>query len=212
MNTCDTLTAAQAATATGPNVVWVPYGQIPTVAPPDPAVLAAQASGELPLPTPSPSFAPASTGYVNFPEWLWINPSIWHPIVMTVSASNAGGTTTVTLTATPVDVVWNMGDTPTAPTVCDGPGIAYNTAIPARRQVSYCTHTYSMSSLGQPSPDGNPNNDAYPITISIQWRISWSGTGGASGSIPIMDSTARSTLRVEQIQSTRCSITCAQPT
>jgi len=212
VNTCDTLTAAQAATATGPDVTWVPYGQTPTITPPDPAILATQAANQLPLPPPTPAFAPATTGYVNFPEWLWINPTIWHPITLTVSASNAAGTTTITLTATPTDVIWNMGDAPTPPTICDNPGVAYNPTLPAKKQTSPCTHTYTTSSFGQPSPTSNTNNDAYPITVTLQWHITWTGTTGASGTIPDINTTTHTTLRVEQIETTRCAATCPPPT
>jgi hypothetical protein len=205
------LTQAQVNAANGPGVIWVSFsqGQGPTstAAPPDPAVLGAQAAAELQLPSPSPSFSPTPAAFVNFPEWLWIAPSIWHSYSVTATATNALGTTSATATATPVAVVWDMGDS-TPPTVCDGPGTPYDPQLPAAAQRPPCAHTYTISSVGEPSPSANANDAAFPVTVSIQWQVSWTGSSGISGTLPEIVTSTDTSLRVEQIESELCAGSC----
>lgn len=191
--------------------MWVPTGQAPpappSATPPDPAVLAAQAAGELQLPAPPPEFSPAGVAYVNLPEWLWIDPAVWHPYSVTVTAANAIGSTSVTATATPVEVVWDMGDAPAPPTVCAGPGVAYDPDEAPSAQSTTCSHTYTESSAGQPTADGDSNDDAFPVTVNIQWQVQWSGAG-ASGTLPTTTTTTDTSLRVEQIEAVTCDGSC----
>ena len=116
--------------ATG--VQWFGNGQVPGTPPPDPATVGAKAASELQLPSPSLVLSPSNTGYVNLAEWLWIEPSIWHPFTTSAQACNAGGCTTASATATPAYVTWTTGDGSTL--TCDGPGTAYNPALPADAQ------------------------------------------------------------------------------
>ena len=94
--------------ATG--VEWFATGQVPGTPPPDPALVGAQAASELRLSSPSLVLSPSNSGYVNLAEWLWIDPSIWHPFTTTAQACNAGGCTTASATATPAYVTWSTGD------------------------------------------------------------------------------------------------------
>jgi hypothetical protein len=138
-------------------------------------------------------------GYVNLAEWLWITPSIWHPFTTSAQACTAGGCVTATATAAPVSVTWETGDGSTV--TCDGPGTAYNPDLSAEAQSTDCSHTYTATSAGQPSPDGNPNHAAYPITATVTWAVVWSGPGGSSGSLPSLITRATASLEVGQIQS-----------
>ena len=135
--------------ATG--VEWFATGQVPGTPPPDPAVVGAQAASELRLSSPSLVLSPSNSGYVNLAEWLWIDPSIWHPFTTTAQACNAGGCTTASATATPAYVTWSTGDGSTV--TCNGPGTAYNTALPADAQSTACSHTYTAD-LGRPALAG----------------------------------------------------------
>lgn len=183
----------------------------PAPAGPSPeAVLAARAAGHLTLPSPTLGMSPPGTGFVNFPEWLWIDPSLWHQYSMTVTATNAVGSTSVTATATPVDVVWNTGDA-TAPTICYGPGTPYNLSEPPSAQRTACAHSYTISSIGQPSPDGNPNDAAFTVTATIQWHVRWTASNGATGTAPTLTTAASTRLRVEQIEAAICDTTCPPP-
>ena len=184
--------------ATG--LVWIANNQIPPPLPPDPALVAAQAASQLHLATPTLTFSPATTAYVHFPEWLWINAAIWHPFTTAATACNAGGCTTVAATATPESVTWNTGDATTS-TVCSGPGTAYDSSVSYSEQSTNCSHTYAISSYGQPSPTGNPNDAAFPITATIDWTVTWAGPAGSTGQLAPIETQGTSTLKVEQIES-----------
>jgi hypothetical protein len=163
-------------------------------------VVAAQAGSQLQLATPTLTFSPAANAYVKFPEWLAINATIWHPFTTSATACNAGGCTTVTATATPTYVTWDTGD-PVAPTVCNYPGTPYRPNVPFSEQSTQCSHTYGVSSYGQPSPDGNPNDAAFPIIATVNWNVTWAGPNGSTGQLAAIRTQGTSTLKVEQIES-----------
>ena len=62
---------------------------------------------------------------VNVPTWMWLDRSAWQPVSATASA----GAVTVTATASPRSVRWDMGNGDVV--VCDGPGTPYDPARPA---------------------------------------------------------------------------------
>ena len=195
-NTC----ASGTATGEGTGVAWFATGQAPTaVPPPDPAVAGAQAASELQLPSPSLTLSPSTTGYVNLAEWLWITPSMWHPLTTSAQACNAGGCVTATATATPSYVTWDTGDGSTV--TCNGPGTPYNPDLPANSQTTACSYTYTTTSAGQPSPDGNPNDAAFPITATVTWTVAWSGPDGSAGALPSLTTHGATSLKVAQIES-----------
>jgi len=195
-NTCATGSAASQATG----VVWLATGQAaPTVPPPDPAVAGAQAASELQLPTPTLTLSPSTAGYVNLAEWLWITSAVWHPLSTTAQACNAGGCVAATATATPSYVTWNTGDGSVI--TCNGPGTPYDPSLPATSQSTTCEHTYATSSAGQPSPDGNPNDAAFPITATITWTVAWAGPNGSAGALSSLTTRGVTSLKVAQIES-----------
>lgn len=182
--------------------VWVSNpAPPPPPPPPDPGTVAAQAESEMSLPSPTIDLNPSAFGVVNFPEWLWVDPSVWQPFSTSATACNAGGCVTATATATPQSVYFSTGDG--SGVGCDGPGVPYDTSEPPDVQSTYCSYTYGESSLGEPSPDGNPNDAAYPVTATITWSVSWTASGAASGSgtLPDLTTSGSTTLRVEQIES-----------
>ena len=195
-NTCSIGSATGQATG----VIWLATGQAtPTVPPPDPAVAGAQAASELQLPVPTLTLSPATTGYVNLAEWLWINATVWHSLSTTAQACNTGGCITATATATPSYVTWDTGDGSTV--TCNGPGTPYNPSLPATAQSTTCSHTYATTSAGQPSPDGNPNDAAFPITATITWTVAWAGPDGSAGALPSLTTRGATSLEVAQIES-----------
>ncbi len=193
------LCAAGNAQGMATGVQWFGNGQVPGTPPPDPATVGAEAASELQLPNPLLVLSPATTGYVNLAEWLWIEPSIWHPFTTTAQACNAGGCTNASATATPAYVAWNTGDGSIL--TCDGPGTAYSPAIPADAQSTSCSHTYTTTSAGQPTPNGNPNDAAFTITATVTWSVVWSGPAGSAGSLPSLTTHASTSLKVAQIES-----------
>ena len=184
----------------GSGVQWFAYANsLPPAPPPSPAVPGASAASALSPPSPTLYVNPSGTGYVNLPEWLWIDSSIWHPITTSATACNAGGCTTSSATATPVSVTWNTGDGGSV--TCPGPGNPYNQSLPTSQQSTDCSHTYTQSSIGQSSPDGNPNDAAFLVSATVTWDVLWSGPDGAGGGLPPITTESSTTLRVAQIES-----------
>lgn len=161
-----------------------------------PNTVAQRAASSITLPSPVIRTNPAVSTVVNIPTWLWINSSMWHP--RTATASLAG--ISATATASPVTVAFVTGDGDRV--VCDGPGAAYNPSEPASTQSTSCFHKYLYSSAGQASPNGNPNDDAFEVSATITWNVTWKGDGFAGGgSLPSLTTTSTTSLRVEQIES-----------
>jgi hypothetical protein len=136
-----------------------------------PQQLLVTAVGELQIPYLGPSTAPphGSDGLVGLPEWFWIPAGSWHVRIVTVTA----GLVWATVAAAPVSLTFQPGGGGD-PVSCIGPGIAYNPHKPAAVQHSDCSYTYLQPSTAQP---GN----AYQASVTVTWRVSWTGSGGAGG-------------------------------
>ena len=147
--------------------IWVTNAQAaaPQV---NPAVLAQQAASQLPLTAPSIEMAPPATSeqLVNVSTWLWINPAAWQG----QSATAAAGPVSATATATPVEVVWNMGDGQQIS--CAGPGTPYDPSN--SNATTNCSYTWTQSSAGQPG-------GAYQVTATVYWQVTWTATGAPGG-------------------------------
>ena len=136
-----------------------------------PSQLLQQALGELRLPYLDPATAPprGKDGLVGLPEWFWIAAADWHPSTVTVRA----GPVWAIVTASPSGLTFDPGGG-LAPVGCQGPGTAYDPSLPAQAQRTGCSYTYEQPSVGQP---GN----AYQASVTVAWRISWTGSGGEGG-------------------------------
>jgi hypothetical protein len=180
--------------ATTTQTEWI-ADQTPTGAPSvNPYDVALQAENSIRLPAPTPYFNPSGTTVVNLSTWLWIGAGIWHAD----SVSASVGSVSATAVAVPVSVTWRMGDGSVV--VCDGPGTPFDPA--AALPATTCSHTYAESSAGQPSPDGNPNDGSFVVTVSVTWSVSWSARGAAGGGdLPSLVTATTTRLRVEQIES-----------
>ena len=132
-----------------------------------PAVtLAEQALAKMPFPVPQVAMAPTEHTYVNFPTMLWIPASQWRPL----SATAAIGNRSVTLTATPGMVTWQMGE---GQVTCAGPGTPWDPAG-SDGQASDCTYTYATSSIHQP---GVVNDRAFPVRAVVTYTLHWECAG-----------------------------------
>lgn len=153
-----------------------------------PADLAVRAVEQLDLRGPAIGTAPPSTatGLVGVPVWLWtaVSPSTWGPTSATASVPGLS----VTATAKATRMVWDMGDGSTV--TCTSPGTPYDRSYGGVTSPT-CGHVYARSSAGQP-------DEAYPVTATTTWEVSWSG-GGASGVITVTRSSSTS-LRVGELQ------------
>jgi hypothetical protein len=136
-----------------------------------PQQLLVTALGELQIPHLGPSTAPprGSDGLVGLPEWFWIPAGDWHARTVTVTA----GPVWAAVTAVPVGLAFQPGGHLSS-VRCTGPGTAYNPHKPAGTQRTGCSYTYLQPSTGQPA-------NAYRASVTVTWRVSWVGSGGAGG-------------------------------
>ena len=154
-----------------------------------PQQLLVQALQELKVPALTPATAPprGHDGLVGLPEWFWVAAGQWHARSVTVSA----GPVWATATATPLSLTVQPG-AGLGTISCAGPGTAYDRAKPAAAQHTDCSYTYEQPSAGQPG-------SAYQVTVTVTWRISWTGSGGAGGVLdPALTTPAGFAVRVAQ--------------
>jgi len=189
--TCDDVATGAQVTQT----VWVTNPPA-TVPPVDPRVLALQAENSINLPDPSIRLDPSGSSVVGLATWLWIDPVVWQDRGVTASA----GSVSATAVAHPVGVTWSTGDGGSV--TCGGPGSAYDPALPSVWQTTYCSHTYARTSIGQPSPDGDPDHGQYRVVATIEWAVTWTAVGAPGGGrLPTLYTTSTVPLRVVQIES-----------
>jgi hypothetical protein len=166
--------------------IWIPDGEEPGLAPlPSPAELAQTARSQLRLPSPTIAANPSGDQLVTLPTWLWLS-SGWDQ----QSATAAVPGVSVTAVAKPTSLVWSMGDGSTV--TCSSGGTPFPAGGDPKATSPNCGHTYRASSAGKPS-------DAYPVTATVHWSISWSGAG-ESGTFPDMTTTATAAFRVAESQ------------
>lgn len=153
----------------------------------DPATLAQEARQSVPIPAPPIVTSPeADRGlYTRVRTWLWLDPAWWHPYTAT---ADAGGVST-TVTAKPVRVVWSMGDG--GQTVCEGPGVEWRQGMADHE--TYCSYVYKNSSSGR-------NGDAYTITVTVEFEVSWTSNVGSGTGLARITRAASRTVRVGEIQ------------
>jgi len=145
-----------------------PFGTVNVAA--DAALLAREL---LPLPDPDVRTSPpvGRPQLVGVTTWFRVD-TAWQ----TFSATATLGGVSATVTATPVQVVWDPGDG-TAPITCDGPGNAFDPARPGT--VSDCAHTY----LRRTAAD-------HALTATLTYDVAWTAT---DGSADVLDPVTRST-------------------
>lgn len=111
-------------------------------------------------PDPEPAFSPEPDGLLTQLEtWLWVD-TPWKPISESVEV----GWVTVTVTATPLRTIWEMGDG--SETVsCEGPGEEWQPAY-GPEMVAPCGHTYIDSS--DVADDGR-----FGGSVGVEWELTW---------------------------------------
>jgi len=157
---------------------WVPIGAPP---PPGhknavtPAVLAELAYREILIPQGKALLNPAGVQTVNVPTWVWMDATTFKPV--SVRAYLPGQGVEATTTATPVSMRVDPGTAdarlyPASGTCAmnaDGSlGTPYSGDASAAPP---CGVTYLRSTDG-----GGP----FELTVTVTWRISWTGTGQAT--------------------------------
>lgn len=139
------------------------------------------------IPLPDINLNPSEERHqvVNVATWMWLDD--WSPVSATASA----GDVTVTVTATPSHVEWDMGDGTVV--TCAGPGTPYDERRPAPEQSTDCSHTYTRSSASQPDV-------RYRIEATSFWRVTWVSTTGESGDLGVVGRTSTVRIQVAEIQ------------
>lgn len=156
------------------DTAWVPVVERTLVETPE--RLAQRATNRLSLPLPQPRFdpsRPSSAGpstLVNIPTWFWVDG--WKPVHQ---QTRAGGVW-AEVVATPVEATWFPGDG-TAPVHCIGPGRPWSSDAFDR---AACRHTYLRSSAAQ-------RGLAYLARVTVVWKVTWRGSGGRGGALPLME-------------------------
>jgi hypothetical protein len=164
------------------------------------AALAARAFEQLQLPLPVPRHSPdvrlpdgRQATIVGENTWIWTDRGVWKPAVERVQV----GPVWAEVTATPVGMVFSSG---TGGSVsCSGPGTPYDRSYGLHAASPDCGFVYTRSSVGQP-------NDQASAEWAIQWSVSWVGSDGAAevgGDFPEMQSRARATFAVAEVQALR---------
>jgi hypothetical protein len=171
--------------------IWLPT---PAAGGTTPAQLAQQALASLRIPKPVVLRSPAQDNsdnglpytWVNMWTWWWTTPAVWQPLSATARAGGVWATVTVlpsTMTITPGD-----GG---APVVCSGPGRAWTTADANDAPSSGgCGYRYRHVTPAGP----------LTATLTVDWTVTWQGSGGTSGTLPAMRTATSSTFVVQQIQ------------
>lgn len=116
----------------------------------------------------APCTSAGCEGTVGVPVWLWTDP--WQA----ETAEATAGPYTVTATATPIQVVWSLGDGQTI--TCTTPGTPYNQAQHGWSSSPDCGGMYSRTGT-------------YAITASMTYRVEWTGADTGQDDIVVTSST-----------------------
>ncbi|MCW2766001.1 MAG: hypothetical protein JWO11_1960 [Nocardioides sp.] len=168
---------------------WMPPGSQPISI--DPGVLAQRAKGLLPLAIAQVRTAPQTPDptYVGIENWLWVPQTQWVTLTKTVTAGN----TSVTVTATPSLVAWDVGP---ETVTCYSAGSVWHAGMTDAARTS-CG--YSSKSSSESEPGGT-----FPVSATIRYAVTWTCSGAcssAAGDLGLVDApTGTSTLEVRQRQ------------
>jgi hypothetical protein len=159
-------------------LVWVPILNPQQLAP----LAGQQLSRLLPLPVPVVG-PPKEHAIVNYREWL----AVTQPAP--VSATVGTPAVTVTATATPVSMSWDMGDGHRVD--CDGFGQVW-----AGQPVDFiplCSYLYTWPSVDSPG-------DVYPASVKLVWKVSWRASTGEGGVLGDLTTTTAFGMHVGEVQ------------
>lgn len=176
-------------TVTIPENSWfVPDGEDPLI---DPAILAQEALGRMKLENANAQIAPGPGfhTYVHIDNWLWLPEAQWHDLTETVTA----GPTSVTVTAEPIRVDWDMG---TEVTSCYDAGRVWQEGMTDAAKTS-CSYAYGSIA--------NPTGDTHAVSAQMVYGATWDCDGACltpSGDLGEIDAPAGAgtTIEVRQRQ------------
>jgi hypothetical protein len=164
---------------------------------PTAAQLAQQAFKTLTLPKPTTGMSPDGRLNDGRPytvvkafTWFWSDPSTYKRLTARVAA----GAVWAQVTVTPTALTFRPGDG--ASTVsCAGPGRAWVAGHDSQwaPPPGGCDYAYPRSTYGH-------RNGELTATYGITWTVTWTGSGGASGTLPDITTTTNSTFAVAEAQ------------
>ncbi|HET6949134.1 MAG TPA: hypothetical protein VFI47_02100 [Acidimicrobiales bacterium] len=160
---------------------------------PDLGELADIAYDQIPLAFPVPRTSPAIEirQITGLPTWLWVD-GAWAPQI--AEASLAG--LTVTVTATPRHIVWDMGERDRSPLTCTGPGTPFVPEL-GDDQHTDCSYVYQWVSAAE--PDG-----VYRASATMVWDVTWHASTGQTGVLAPASRTTTFDLTVAELQAVVC--------
>jgi hypothetical protein len=143
------------------NTFFVPRNRAPALV--DPAALAQRALGQMQLVAADANIAPGPNfhTYVHIDNWLWLPASQWRSLDLTVSA----GPTSVTVTAAPVRVEWDMG---TETVECPDAGRVWKKGMTDAAKTS-CSYVYESIE--------NLTGDIHEVSARIVHAVTWTCSG-----------------------------------
>jgi hypothetical protein len=145
---------------------FVPNGAAPTLV--DPAVMSRGLldSMQLELATARVAPPPSYHTYVNYKNWMWVPENQWRTLTKSVST----GATTVTVTAVPRRVEWDMGPETVN---CSGAGRAWVVGMPENAPTN-CSYTYVDME--------DPYGDTWQVSAQIVYDVDWTCAGACLSS------------------------------
>jgi hypothetical protein len=178
------------------SMVWVPNGGDAAMAAPlvTPAELAERAMASVRVPRPVIQRSPDERSrdgnglpytWVHEWTWFWVQPGVWRQRSATAEAG--GLWATVRIRPSRLTINPGTGDEEIS---CAGPGRAWTSA----------------DGDGPPSEGGcafryrQVTSTPLRVQASIEWSVTWIGSGGSGGDLPVMRTTTTSPLMVRQIQ------------
>lgn len=178
----------------GGGYVWLPTP--PAGFGPTPAMLARRALDSVVLSKPMPGRYPNGTlddatpyTAVRAWTWFWTDPATFKPLTARASA----GAVWAEVRIEPAALTFLPGDGNSAVS-CSGPGTVWTSAFgPWDPSPSGCDYRYPHSSVDRPGR-------VVTATYAIQWRVSWTGSGGTAGTLPDQSSTTTATFAVVEAQ------------
>ncbi len=139
----------------------------------------ARATINIPLPAIATSPPVGGTQLVGLPVWFWSNTHYARSVTASIPGLSA------TLTATPGDLVIDMGDGTTL--TCPSGGIRYDPALSHRDQSTDCSGPYDRH--GQ-----------FTTTATVVWALTWTASNGQSGTLPPVVRRSTTVLNIQQAQ------------
>jgi hypothetical protein len=162
---CTSCAVASASSSCHVQVIWLAPGDAP--GPPDPGELARLVVRHLRLAAADVHTAPHAPHhtFIGVQNWLWVPRAQWVTLIKTARVRG----TSVTVTARPRDVTWDLGP---AQKSCATPGRAWRAGMTDAAGTD-CGYVYRETSDSAPS-------HVFAISARIQYRVDWTCNGACS--------------------------------